>query len=360
MIGVIFMKRIGWILIVCFLLSSLSACGIVSDDGTERSPTFPLPEANFNNDYWIRPDFWAFDGILFYEKDGFYNMGVYQFANNTHKKLFQESDFPGNAQLGETFPCGNALYFDIANEQGCTLYRYDLELGKYTEVCQMSSVYRWAIAGDYLLYRVFPLKSSALYVYNMVDGTTTQVCDAVIEFGLVGGTLRYITGEEDYALYQYDYAGRQSTCLGTFPCKIGDAYDKFNFTSDGLVMLQRDAENKNLFAVYSIPTNSTTVYTLPRDIQCFVAYDQYAFAIVYDVHDFFLLSDAKNGIYRIRLSDGSYEIVEKEANNDTEIHASSDDCFYIKQRTDTMLSLTRRHIYQYHCTTGNKEKLTVY
>ena len=67
----------------------------------------------------------------------------------------------------------------------------------------------------------------------------------------------------------------------------------------------------------------------------------------------------ENGIYRINLTDGSYEVVESNANDDTEIHVISDDCIYIVQGKMNILFQYRRHVYKFDCRTGNKEKLTV-
>ena len=92
-----------------------------------------------------------------------------------------------------------------------------------------------------------------------------------------------------------------------------------------------------------------------------VAYDQYAYAVVYDTQK--NSSEAvvaeENGIYRINLTDGSYEVVESNASDDTEIHVISDDCIYIVQRKMNILFQSRRHVYKFDYRTGNKEKLTV-
>ena len=67
----------------------------------------------------------------------------------------------------------------------------------------------------------------------------------------------------------------------------------------------------------------------------------------------------ENGIYRIHLADGSYEVIESNANDDTEIHVVSDDCIYIIQGKLNILHRYRQHVYKFDYRTGNKKKLTV-
>ena len=89
--------------------------------------------------------------------------------------------------------------------------------------------------------------------------------------------------------------------------------------------------------------------------QC--GFDQYAYAVVYGIPENAVTAAAdERGIYRIKLSDGSYEIIERNADSDTEVHVVSDDCIYIVQGK-MHLCLYREHVYQFDYTTKNKEKL---
>ena len=92
-----------------------------------------------------------------------------------------------------------------------------------------------------------------------------------------------------------------------------------------------------------------------------VAYDQYAYAVIYNTRQDSseAVAAKENGIYRIHLSDGSYEVIERNANSDTEIHVTSDDCVYIIQGKMNILYQSKRHIYKFDYMSGQKEKLTV-
>ena len=63
--------------------------------------------------------------------------------------------------------------------------------------------------------------------------------------------------------------------------------------------------------------------------------------------------------YRIDLSDGSYRVVESDANDDTKIHVVSDDDIYIIQSEMNFLFQAHRQVYFFDCGTGSKEKLII-
>ena len=360
------MKRIVLLLALCLIIINLSACTTKQEHTTSVTS---FPQANFNNNYWFSGDFWAFDDHVFYKKDGFYNMGVYWSVNGNNRKLFEESDFANDSikhtTIGDIFVYDYYLYFALNTDQKNMLYRYDLRENTYAPVCEIPNLYRWVVVDNYFIYREHPLnndeKRSPLCIFNFVDGTTTQVCANVEEFGIVDGQLRYITNTDTYELYQYDYATKQSTVLGEFHCEFDDAYDIFNFTPDCVVMLNWSRDYNRNLVVYSLSSNSTAVYTLPKGIHNMVAYDQYAYAVVYDTqkHSSEAVAAEENGIYRINLTDGSYEVVESNATDDTEIHVVSDDRIYIIQRKMNALSQSQRHVYRFDYRTGTKDELTV-
>lgn len=358
-------------LAACFILlitiGFISFCTRGSAPHTAAEPV-SFPEANFNNNYWFSGDFWAFDDQVFYLQDGFYNMGAYWSINGRNEKIFEESDFasdPANPfYIGDIFVCDRWLYFELRSTQKDMLYRYDLNEGTYAPVCEIPYLYRWVVVDHYFIYREHPTnnpeKHSPLWIYDLQDGTTTQVCSNVEEFGIVDGQLRYITYADIYKLYQYDYLEDTSHTLGAFSCKLDSKYDIFNFTPDSVVMLNWGEYDRNL-VVYTLSSGATATYTLPKGIHNMVAYDQYAYAVVYDTkkNSSEAAAAKENGIYRINLTDGSYECVEYDADDDTEIHVVSDDHVYIIQRKMNGLFQSRRHVYLFDHATGNKEKLTV-
>ena len=359
------MKRTLVILLACVLCLSFSACDSKSAD---TAAPVSFPNANFNNHYWPIEDFWAFDDTLFYKQAFLYNMGVYRSTDGSSKKLFEETDFVKEYTswtIGDIFVCGSYLYFELYTDQINCLYRYDLNENTYAPVVEIPHLYRWVVSGDYFMYKEDPAYNNEGYaplcVYNMKDGTTKQVCENVEEIGIVNGQLRYITYTDVYELYQYDYTNFESSLLGTFAPEFDKKYNIFNFTADAVVMCNWGKEYNRKLVVYTPSSDSTAVYTFPKGIQQLVAYDQYAYAVLYDTEKY--TSDAvaaeENGIYRIHLADGSYEVVERNVDSYTKIHVVSDDRIYILQGRMN-ISIYREHVYDFDCTTGTKVKIAVF
>lgn len=353
------MKRFLLTLLVCILCISLWGC---EPDAPAEESSFPA--ANFNNQYWFSGDFWAFGQDIFYLQDGFYNMGVYHNAGRDNQKLFEESSLD-NGRIGEIFVWDHWLYFELHTDESHMIYRYDLNGDTCAPVCDVPALERWAVVGDDLIYQVHPSISddglSPLWICDLSTGAAAQVHPDVTEFGIVDGQLRYITCDDGYTLYQYNRPEDTSTALGRFACEFDRKHSVFNFTPDAVVIRSWARDDDRNLMVYTISSGSTAVHTLPRGIHRLVAYDEYAYAVVYDEKENMsaALPAPENGIYRIRLSDGSWEVVEPDADDETDIHVASDEGIYIIQRRLNLLFLTRRHVYWLDCVSGRKEKLTV-
>lgn len=357
------MKRMSALLAACLLCMCLGACG------AEPSAPANFPDPNFNNQYWFSGDFWAFADQVFYMQDGFYNMGVYRSAGGKNERLFAESDFVSDAvnhtAIRDIYVCGSWLYFRLTEDSHTTIYRYDLTDGTCAPVCQTPALFRWAVLGDRLIYREHPSNSpqrySPLCIYHLETGTTTQVCTDVEEFGIVDGQLRYITGPDEYELYQYSFEADASTLLGSFRREFDDVYDIFNFTPDSVVMMNWSRQYNRSLVIYTISSGTTAVCTLPRGLHNLVACDQYAYAVVYDSQEYSsaAVPAPENGIYRISLADGSWEILSQPADDDTEIHVAGDGSLYIIQRKYGLFFRSDRHVYRFDCATGHREELTV-
>lgn len=359
------MKRIALLLALCLIILNLLAC-CAEQEQTISDTSFL--QANFNNNYWFSGNFWAFEDNIFYLQDGFYNMGAYWSTNGNNDKLFEESDFANDSteytSIGDIFVFDSCLYFELNTDQEDRLFRYNLKESTCVPVCEIPSLYRWVVVDNYFIYREHPSNNdknhSPLCIYNLMDDTTTQVCANVEEFGIVDGQLRYITFNDNYELHQYNYAEDVSSVLGTFSCDTDNDFDIFNFTTDAVVMFSFGKNNQDLF-VYTLSSDTTAIYALPKGIHQMVAYDQYAYLVVYDEHEnsSFSVAAKDNGIYRIDLSDGSYRVVESDANDDTKIHVVSDDDIYIIQSEMNFLFQAHRHVYFFDCGTGSKEKLII-
>lgn len=356
-------KRVFAFVLVCVIALCLFACG------KEQPLPTAFPDGNFNNSYWSGDRFWAYENTLFYLQDGFYNMGIYRSDNGEKVRLLQENDLrqatSTDCWLGGIYPCGSYLYFELGSSDGYVLYRYDLISGTYAPLIELPRTDGWLIVGDFCVYREGLItgekEQSALYIHNLRTDTRTLVCPDVVEFGIVNGQLRYLTYTVAYALYQYDGASGNSLLLGTFSCDLGSDYDHFNFTSDTVILHNYSWAHQRNLTVYTISSQRTAAYTLPLPIHQLTAYDRYAYAVLFDTtwDSSQAIPGKENGLYRIDLTDGSYEKILSDADDLTEIHVVSDDQVYIIQGSDGFLSLLKRHVYILDIPTGKKEKLAV-
>lgn len=353
-------KRISAFFILMASTLCLFACG-----KEEPLPTV-FPDGNFNNSYY-GSRFWAHGDTLFYLKDGFYNMGIYRSDSGEKVRLLRESDLrqatATDCWLGGIYVCGSNLYFELASNDGCILYRYDLVSGTYAPLIALPRTDGWLVVGDWCIYREGLItgekEQSALYIHDLHTDTRTLICPDVVEFGIVNGQLRYLTHTVVYGLYQYDVATGNSLLLGTFSCGPGSDYDHINFTPDAVILHCCSREQQRNLTVYTVSTQSTAAYTLPLPIHQLTAYDRYAYAVLYNTtwESSQAIPDPENGLYRIDLTDGSYEKILSDGDDQTRLHVVSDDRVYIIQDSSGILSLNARQVYILDIPSGKKEKL---
>lgn len=329
------MKRFAkcYLIPLMVLILLISGCGASTAEGVQSvldSGGFSTP--NFNNDYLVRLDFWAFGDIAFYEQDGFYNMGFWVEVDGTKEKLFEESDFSSDSwyvSVDDFYVCKDSVYFVVTyyEREGlefshAALCCYDLNTYTYETVLEVPCMFRWVVVEPYLIYSTIYDGCDKLAVCDLKTGEETVVCEDIAEFGVVENELRYITGNGRYELYRCGISGGTVEKLGEFDCVYDEEYDFFNFTPDAVVMYNYSTTYDEQLVVYYPETDHTAVYRMPLEIQCMVACREYAFVLLCGS------SDMGSGIYRVKLSDGSYEKVVY-SDNGYSIYAASDSEVYM-------------------------------
>jgi len=329
------MKRFSkcYLVLLMVLILLISGCGASVAEEIQSvldSGGFPMP--NFNNEYLVRLDFWAFGDITFYEQDGFYNMAFWVEVDGRKEKLFEESDFSSDrwyVSIDEFYVCKDSVYFVVIyyEREGldfshAVLYCYDLNTNTYETVLEVPYMFRWVVVEPYLIYSTFYDERDKLVVCDLKTGEETVVCEDIAEFGIVENELRYITGNGPYELYCCSISGGTVEKLGEFDRVYDEGYDFFNFTPDAVVMYNYSTTYDEQLVVYYPVTDHIAVYGMPLEIQCMVACREYAFVLLGDS------SDMGDGIYRVKLSDGTYEKVAY-ADNGNGIYAASDSEVYL-------------------------------
>lgn len=312
---------------VCLAILLLAGCAAGKDT---QIPEEGFPQVNFNNTIPTRQPCFFFDQAFFYEQDGFYNMGIYRCQNGTYTKLVEESDFQDAGGFKDYYVSGNDLYFVTWQSDMDQLYRYDLRTDTYEFLYELETSSDWCVADSSFIYKTdYP--ESSLWVMDLETGENTRICEKILEFGIIDREVRYIVSGDVYELYGYHLTTGTTVKLGQFSLDDDSRWRDFNFTPDEVTMCF--GEDKRVLSVYSIPHNTVTEYTMPRGIHEMVAGENAVFLLVYDSHknNSIAVPSAENGVYRVNLEDGNWELVTGRADDQTKIYVCSDDCIYLVQ-----------------------------
>ncbi|MBE6768557.1 MAG: hypothetical protein E7549_06560 [Ruminococcaceae bacterium] len=357
------MKKIATILLVLALTFSFTGCkNNISVD------KMYFKSINYNNYYNFRSscDLWINDDMCLYNSDGFYNMRTFAYQNGSKVKLFESNDFINETYYGEVFPINDFAYFITstdANDQN--FYKFSFANQNYEKLFTTSNCSEWMGTLDYIAfseYRNEEQTTADLFIYNINKDTSTSICNGILNFGIVNNKTRYLTwlNTDTLVLFEYDHTDDKSNKIGEISVKIKDEFPIYNFTNDYTTIAQYDSDDYKKITVYS-SDGSSCEYSLPKSVQQFVAGEHFAYAVCYETEEYSstAVEHKDNGIYRINLADGSYELVETIANKDTEIHVVSDDEIYITQYEMNFIGQYKGHVYKLIVPDKTKTKIFV-
>lgn len=357
------MKKIATILLVLALSLSLAGC---KNKVTVNEIYFE--SLNYNNYYNFRCscNLWINDDIYLYNSDGFYNMRTFAYQNGSRAKLFESNDFINETYGGEIFPINDFAYFATSTDDNKqNFYKFSFTNQSYEKIFTINSYSDWMGTPDYIVYSQYRDEGSNLidlFVYNIEKDTTSPICNDILSFGIVDNKIRYLTSvnTDTIALFEYDHTNSESKEIGEISLKINDGFPIYNFTNNYTVIAQYDGDDYSKISIHS-SDGLTCEYSFPKPIQQFVAGEDYAYAVCYDTEEYssIAVQHKDNGIYKINLTDGSYEVIETIANEDTEIHIVSDDEIYITQYELNLIGQCNGHVYKIIVPDKTKTKIFV-
>jgi len=323
---------------------------------------------NYNNYYNFNCscDLWINDDICLYNADGFYNMRTFAHQNNSRVKLLESSDFINETYYGEIFPINDFAYFSTSTENNNqNFYKFSFANKSYEKLFTTSNYSEWMGTLDYITFSQCRDEESTLtdlFVYNINNDTTTSICNNILSFGIVNNKIRYLTSvnTDTLALFEYDHTNSKAKKISEITVEINDEYPIYNFTNDYTTIAQYDSDDYRKIAIYS-SDGSTCEYSLPKPIQQFVAGEHFAYALCYETEEYSstAVEHKDNGIYKINLSNGSYEVIETIANDDTEIHVVSDDEIYITQYEMNFIGQYKGYVHKMIVPDKTKTKIFV-
>ncbi len=354
------MKRIVTILLMLAILLSLTGC---KNNVSVKEIYFE--SLNYNNYYNYRCscDLWINDDIYLYNSDGFYNMRTFAYQNSNRAKLFESNDFIDETYGGEIFPINDFAYFTTTtDDNNQNFYKFYFKNQSYEKLFTTNGYSGWMGTVDYIAYKKPDGLLDNLYIYNIEKNNEKLICNNTVEFGIVNRKIRYLTpiNDDTLALFEYDHVNNESNKIGEISVKTKDTLPIYNFTNEYTIVSGYDNDDYRKFAIYS-SDNLTRQYTLPKPIQQFVAYESFAYAVCYETEEYSssAIKHKDNGIYKINLADGSYDVVETLANDDTEIHVVSDDEIYITQYAMNFIGQYKGQVYKMIISNKTKTKIFV-
>lgn len=356
------MKKLLAILLLLSVTIPLVGCSGKANTIDLRQIKFD--SVNYNNLYSF-PSFGADRKTVLYTSDAWYSTQLFLCQNQNAAKLFESADFPDEFFQGDFMPIDQSIYFRTNSNESeeCHIYRYDLPNQTHSKLLSAEWLYEWMVTGDFIAYEISSdYGGYDLYVYSMDRQESSLVCKDIWDFGIVNGALRYLyvtdTDELDYC--EHDLNTQESTLLFSIPPAKHKFHNYYNFTENYLIGFSLYEESAE-FTVFSAD-GSCNVYTLPRAIQQFVAGDQFAYAVCYNTKesDYSMIKHEDNDIYRIDLSDGTYEALDYTVNRGTSIYTVSDDLIYILQIKQRFIGPSATLVSLFDYSTGTHTKLFQY
>ncbi|MBO5357787.1 MAG: hypothetical protein J6A78_00510 [Clostridia bacterium] len=354
------MKRIVTIVLILSISLSLTGC----KNNVSVNEIY-FESLNYNNYYNYRCscDLWINDDICLYNSDGFYNMRTYAYQNGNKVKLFESRDFINEYYYGEIFPINDFAYFTTStDDNNQNFYKYSFKNQSYEKLFTINAYNEWMGTADFIAFDKCIGYFNDLYIYNIEKNSQKLICDNTVKYGIVDNKIRYLKflNENTIELYEYDHINDKSKKLDDIVVKNINEYSTYNFTGDYVTITESDNEDYRKIYVYS-SNGITSEYTLPKPVQQFVAGDQYAYALCYETEEYSstAVKHKDNGIYRINLADGSYDVIETVVDDDTEIHVVSDDEIYITQYKSNFIGQYKGHVHKMIVSDKTKTKIFI-
>lgn len=357
------MKKIFTVLLMLAISLSFTGCqykGSVNE--------INIKSINYNNypNFRSSCDLWVNNDVYLYNSDGFYNMRTFCYQNGNRVKLLESNDFINETYGGRILPMNDFAYFSTTSgDNNQNFYKFSFPNQSYEKITTIKGYLDWIATPEYIVYIQFLNEESSLpdlFVYIIDKDTTFTICNDVLSFGIVDNKIRYLTSLNAHTLasFEYDHTSNISNKIGEIQVAIDNQYPICNFTSNYTIIAKADSYDWSKITVHSFDGLSHE-YRLPKPIQQFVAGENFAYAVCYETEEYSTTSvrHKDNGIYKINLANGSYEVIETLADEDTEIHVVSDDEIYITQHKMNFIGQYKGHVHKMMVSNKTKTKVFV-
>lgn len=306
------MKIIRRLFAIMASLCLLTSCVIAGEYSHPQSVN-----GNYNNITANSSFFWFTQEGMYYANAPFKTVDYYHIAEAGTTKFSSAA----TSGFGRIQVCENNVYMlDIVDtpDDHTRTYRlrsYTAETQAVKEVCRLENVFRYFIFQNKLYYTQEDLESDvyrlSLHMYDLKTKNEICIHESVFSVGVMGNAVVYLVQEgTKFLVYSY---GNEATKLGSFEYEVNEDMELrreiVNFTTDKIILTASGYSSSELVC-FDITENKKIVYEIDGYIASAIAYENYAFIVAIDT----ILDDTNkqdNTILRLRLSDGSKEIITK-------------------------------------------------
>lgn len=339
------LKRILAVLTAVCLLFSLCGCHFGAYYIKQEGMTINYNNIQDPGSLWMTGN-----AVCYHIKPflGSYSVGI----TSKGKQVFSSVSLGGTSQI-----YGNTAYIiktwgnDEETEKIPLLCVYSLidgskewiELGGITEWDDDYDIESACLLNDTLFFSLEQsfhdeeTRHTPLYALPLETKKITKVCHDIAEssLGVVDGVLIYATEQDGkYQLYTYDALQNIATCVGQI---VFDTYiieGVFNYISGAAVFQfkQRELDNGSVterVLIYDLAQREiVTEYCVDKNIDDFIVYQTYAFFVDYAFGS--ETGEYNTDVYRLNLSDGTYEEVITFEDQRVNLFVTSDDFVYVE------------------------------
>jgi len=319
------MKKYVFLSLILLLSLTITACS-----GRTYVPQ-NVTTVNYNN--YLNGNAVCFTDDALYDVKHIFGMHLYKITAEGQKHL--KSINPGDVNFQAY---GDTIYYlkdmsEFKDEYALAAYEEEKNKFKNIKVLGDVDITFFLIIDDFVYYYGLNTnREKDLMVYSMKTDEIRSIAEVVETVGVMGDNIVYVKKEKgSYLLYSYDYQNNQSRLLKKLPFEAEGSLFEFNFTEKYVIIFgdyddkptdNGERNQKGFIKVYDIEQDKViSNYESNEYMGTFVAFNDYAFFTLTDNNDTSTLN-------RIKLSDGSCELIKSIPGNLVYVHVTSDEEVY--------------------------------
>lgn len=298
--------------------------------------TFALEEISMQSNYNYACQSYGFfvdKNMLFFSSDGFYNMRLFGVDSNDAFKFCDDKSIEKGALTGELYVQEGVVWFTSYTDDGFVFYEYDIVKKSSREIYSgKGRIDSWLVKGDILYFTNYtsPNSSLAFFKYNLIESTIDEICEHILWFGITKNEVYYVTEDKTHTLWRYCNGEQSDKVCSKLTIEQTSKLSVLGITENFFVYQLSDSPS-NALTVFDLNSQAVTTFTLPKTIQKYIAFENYAFLTLYEEQQYLSepVKSEENGLYRLCLQTGKLELWQKNMVEAQSLFVINDDCILV-------------------------------